>query len=149
MAISHQQMKEFGVNELLNLFDVESGTGDTNILVTRMAKVYLQKRSMNKNIYIPKWYMILPTGTIIKHFKNGRKEREEKSSFLISLYLAKANHESVKKIVHSRSKNIKKYEIEVMRTDNVADDYWSQAFLTWTSTSRGKIRFGDEKLLIK
>lgn len=136
-----QQTKDFGLKELLNIFDVESAVGNKKILTAQMVKVYTKNRVVERSAYTPKWYMMLPTGAIMTYFTNGQIKSKLNSPLLLSLKLGKITQQSI------WPKNIKRYDIEVMTTDDVSDGYWNLTYLTWTRDN--KIQFGNSKLLIK
>ena len=118
-------MKDFTVNDLFSLMDVEVGTTQ-DVVTWKMKKVFpsvRKQQAKNPNIYFPKHYVILPTG-----------------------YMRKKETSARKKLLKKRY-NIVLYEIEVMITDAVSDGYWALDYLNVTRDY--KLCLGRNKLQIK
>lgn len=136
-------MKTFEVIDLLSHIDsVATDTASRILFQTHIFRVYNKPQKKSKNVYIPKWYNILPTTAIIIHSKNGKKKRELNSKLLQDL-LWKASgrgahpHDLQKlKIKISLPRNIEKIEFEIMSAmDLDQGKFFDMNYLTWTKNS--------------
>lgn len=124
------QTTKFTLKDLKSIMDTAAGTPQDSI-ESHMIKCYPLSRKEGSSVYVPLWYIFIPTGATITHDKNDKKIRHVRkgTSFLVTY-----------------PKKKKMFEVEVMVTDNASDGYWSLAYLEVSSD--GKILFGASELLV-